>query len=160
MAQRSETVDSAAMGREPRWKLPRDAPLTPPYAPTNEQLEAAMERSELRMWDAMGAISPSEDRRFGADEPQLVIRQPLWRESVCGTLALLLISGQFWLAELCRAVGWEPGGWAPWLRVAVLELGACLLFLAVPVFKPAGWTPAQQAEEDAAHAYFRGKRGT
>jgi hypothetical protein len=142
------------------WQLPADAELTPPYAPGEEKLSqlAARAFDGSRDWEIYGTISPHESKRFNTPEGMHFFRKPLWVEVTCGAAALLLIVGQMWAVELCRTAGWNSAGYSGFLRLGMLLLGAGLLFIAAPFYKPSGWTPEVQHEEDAAHKHFRGKR--
>jgi len=75
-----------------------------------------------------------------------------------GVPAWMLIIGQLWLPELDAALGNPLNGHTGLTRLGLILVGAVLLYIAAPLYKPADWTPAKQREIDQAQDYIRRKR--
>jgi len=139
-------------------KAGKDVEVEGPYT-TLDDLHRAAGRAERRYWELSGTIGRAEDRRFSEPEGFRYFWKPPGVTYGFGLPAVLLIVVQMWFPELNSALGDPAGEYIGLLRIAALFLGALLLFIAAPLYKPADWTPQQQQELDAAHEYFRNKRG-
>ena len=103
-------------------------------------------------------INPA-DRRFAEPDRYRYFWKPPAVTFGFGAPAILLIVLQMWFPALDRALGSPVGDSVGLLRLLAVFVGAFLLSVAVPLYKPADWTPEQEQEQEAAREYFRGKRG-
>jgi len=147
-------MDSTKRG----WQLtPEEADELPP-APNQQEMHRAGQHSERQLWKAVGSVSPAENRRFAGPLGWRLYWKPPAYTFGAGGPAWLLIIGQLWLPELDAALGSHLGGYLGLTRLGLILVGAVLLYIAAPLYKPADWTPAQQKEMDEDHDYFQRKR--
>ena len=148
--------------RLPTWIMTPEQSDAGPPAPSQEQMHAAADRAMLHgEVQAAGDVSTHEDLIYATDLGRFTryLARPLVVIIACGSLALILLAGQMWWADLRQALGWKLPVADAWIRLAMIFLGAYLAFLAWPTWRYRDWTPEGEAEEDAAHEYFRRKRG-
>jgi len=104
-------------------------------------------------------VNRHEDARHSKDDGWRFFWKPPGMTLGFGIPGLVLLIVQAWEPEINAALGGLLGSHDVVVRLGMQLLGAMLLFIAAPLYKPADWTPEQQLALDRDKAYFRSKRG-
>ena len=83
----------------------------------------------------------------GAGDRYVLYWKPAWITFGLGPLALIALSSRLWLPRLNVLLGYPFRNYLGLAQLILVVLGFALLLIALPLWKPAGWSPAQDDSE-------------
>jgi hypothetical protein len=96
----------------------------------------------------LGKATESGRNGAGSGERYVIWWKPFWITFGLGPLGLFALFGQIWLSKINSLIGNPFGGYVPLARLCLTLLGLFLLFIAWPIWRPAGLDPDQEEPED------------